>query len=452
MTTKVYVRFVNENQWVSLCEAAQEGASFELLDELMVEWSWADSEHPVQAPVTESFPQFASNLHQRWPHSYLYGIDLVISGAHTVGAEVNIPSRQMRHIAQALPYMIEDQLAQDVSQFHLIHSERRENGSLSVLALPRYLIEGTQRLFSEHQLPLDAILPDMLCLPHTPGEWTLLVDGKRLLIRQNEMSGISIEIDAVPVVLASILEHWQPHPSVLRILLCREQLNDNVKHWVQTRVSTILADSTIVVEYNDIASGLFVVLCDRLHSFVSRKHPGNFLQGAYATKGRRKPSAYNWKPLAALAATFVIAYTGFLYTQSWKFQSEYKRLEAEATTLYKRLFPADRRIVNLRRQMEQHIQDYQKSQGGASFLALLTVTGQQIQQMNRVSQNAITPQRASYDENQGDLRLDLLAKDFAQLEGLKTRLESSELVVETASAAQDAAGVKARLRIRSQRS
>lgn len=451
MTTKVYVRFVNENQWVRLCETVQDNAPFELLDELLVEWCWSDTDHPVQNPTVEPFPDFVSNVHQRWPQSYLYGIDLVISGAHTVGAQVNIPSRQMRQIAQALPYMIEDQLAQDVSQFHLIHGGRGDNDALSVQGLPRYLIEATQRLFAEHQLPLDAILPDMLCLPWTSGEWTLLLDGKHLLIRQGEMSGIAIEIDAVPVVLASILEHWQPAPSALRILLCRDHLNDNLKNWVKSRISATLADSDIAVEYDEIASGYFVVLCDRLQSAAPRKHPANFLQGSYTAKGRRKPSAFNWKPLAALAAAFVVTYTGYLYTQSWKYQAEHKRLEAEATTLYKRLFPADRRIVNIKRQMEQHIQDFQKGQGGASFLALLTITGQQIQLMNSTSQDAITPQRASYDENQGDLRLDLLAKDFAQLEGLKSRLESSSLIVETASAAQDAAGVKARLRIRSQR-
>ena len=45
-----------------------------------------------------------------------------------------------------------------------------------------------------------------------------------------------------------------------------------------------------------------------------------------------------------------------------------------------------------------------------------------------------------------------MAKDFAQLESFKTRLEGVSLAVETASAAQDAGVVKARLKIRSQRS
>ncbi|HVL00255.1 MAG TPA: type II secretion system protein GspL [Dongiaceae bacterium] len=292
-------------------------------------------------------------------------------------------------------------------------------------------------------------MPDMLCLPYKAGEWTLLADGKHLLIRKGELAGIAIEIDAAPVVLASIFEFWQPRPTLLRVLLCQEHLNENLKNWIKTQINGALADQNIPVEYDEIASNYFLVLCDQLQH-VSRKNPANFLQGHFATSGRRKPSSFNWKPLAAMVALFLILHTAFLYTQSWKLNSEFKRLESEAVTLYKRLFPSDRRVVNVKKQMEQHIQDFQKGQSGDSFLVLLTKTGEQIRSMNAAQKDSITPQRAAFDDNQGDLRLDLMAKDFAQLENLKNRLQAAELAVETASAAQDAGVVKARLKIRSQ--
>ncbi|MEZ5507685.1 MAG: type II secretion system protein GspL [Gammaproteobacteria bacterium] len=449
MTTKVYLRFINENQWVGVCEAAQDGMPLDMLDDLMVEWTWSDGDHPVQPPAIVSFQELAAELQRRWPHSYQYGIDLVVSGAHTVGADVSIPTKQMRQIAQALPYMLEDQLAQDVSQFHLIYTANGNSGDISVLGIPQQLVAVTQRLFAEQNLPLDAIFADMLCLPLASNEWTLLADSKHLLIRHAELGGMSIEIDAAPVVLAAIFDNWEPKPATLRVMLCKEHLTDSLTNWIKTQINSAVADQNMAVEFDDIASDYFVVLCDRLQK-MPRKHPANFLQGAFAAKGRRKPSGYNWKPLAALAASFVIVYTGYLYTQSWKYNAEAKRVEAEATSLYKRLFPQDRRIVNVKRQMEQHIKDFQKGQTSESFLALLTLTGQHIQTMNRTATDAIKPQRAAFDENQGDLRLDLQAKDFGQLENFKTRLESASLLVETASAAQDAGVVKARLKIRSQ--
>ena len=449
MTTKVYVRFINENQWISLCDSVLDDSPIDMLDDLLVEWAWSDAEHPVSDSQVVPFSQFVTDVKQRWPHSYQYGIDLILSGAYAVGASVNIPSKQMRHIAQALPYMLEDQLAQEVGHFHLIHGSRSEEGALPVLAIPSRILAVTRRLFNEQDLPLDAVMADMLCLPHKAGEWTVLADGKHLLLKQGDLAGISIEIDAAPVVLASIFQYWQPRPSVLRVLLCQEHLNDNLKNWVKTQINSALADQDIDVEYDEIASNYFMVLCDHLQH-VNRKNPANFLQGPFAASGRRKPSTYNWKPLAALVATFVILHTVFLYTQSWRLNSEVRRLDTEATTLYKRLFPGDRKVVNVKRQMEQHIQNFQKGQGGDGFLALLAKTGEQIRSMNSTQKGSITPQRAAFDDNQGDLRLDLMAKDFAQLENLKNRLEAADLAVETASAAQDAGVVKARLKIRSQ--
>jgi general secretion pathway protein L len=445
------LRFINENQWVSICESAQDDGPIDMLDDLFVEWSWSDAENHASDSAIVSFSQLVAELQERWPHSYQYGIDLIISGSHTVGAEVNMPSKQMRHIAQALPYMLEDQLAQEIGHFHLIHGTRSTEGTLPVLAIPVHLMTVTRRLFEEQGLPLDAIVPDMLCLPHKAGEWTLLVDGKHLLIRQAEMVGIAIEIDAAPVVLASIFDFWQPKPGILRVLLCQDHLNENLKNWIKTQINSAVADQTIEVEYEEIASGYFTVMCDELHR-TPRKNPASLLQGNFAAMGRRRPSGYNWKPLAAMVTAFVVMYTGYLYTQSWKLNSEYARLDTEASTLYKRLFPADRKIVNVKRQMEQHIQNFQKGQSGTSFLALLAVTGEQINSINRTHKDAITPQRASYDDGQGDLRLDLTAKDFAQLENFKSRLEAVSLAVETSSAAQDAGVVKARLTIRSQSS
>ncbi|MCG8537627.1 MAG: type II secretion system protein GspL, partial [Pseudomonadales bacterium] len=178
----------------------------------------------------------------------------------------------------------------------------------------------------------------------------------------------------------------------------------------------------------------------------------NFLQGKFAASGRRKPGAFNWKPIAALVALFVILHTTFLYTHAWQINKEADRIDAETKVLYKKLFPRDKRIVNVKRQMEQHIRSAQQAGGSQGFMALLALTGEQIHRMNREQVDAITPRRVAYDDGQGDLRLDLVIKDFSQLEEFKSRLQQASLAVETASATQDKGLVKARLKIRSERS
>lgn len=85
-------------------------------------------------------------------------------------------------------------------------------------------------------------------------------------------------------------------------------------------------------------------------------------------------------------------------------------------------------------------------------MTLLALAGEQIHNSNRGKKDVVQPKRVAFDEDQGDLRLDLVVEDFGQLEQFKTRLQESSLAVETASATQDKEGVKARLTIRNERS
>ena len=453
MTSKVFVRFINENQWVSLCSQFGEDEPVNVPEDIYVEWSSAELDGRVSDSQIVPFSEFVEQLNNRWPHHYQYGITLLVSGANTFAAEVNIPSKQTRHIAQALPYMIEDQIAQDVSLFHLITGERGDSGALPVVGISKQLIEGSQALFKQFSLPLDSILPDMLCLPQREDEWSLLFDGRHLLIKRSDMAGLAIEMDAAPVVLASVIDHWQDHPKVLRVLFCQEHLNENLQNWIKTQISGQVADAEFDVEYDEVNSNDFQLVCDHVHSHFGAKKPKfDFLQGRYANSGRRKPSAFNWKPLAAMFALFVISYTAFLYTQAWKMNQEAALLDQETKKLYKQLFPRDKRIVNVKRQMQQHINDFESTGEGQSFMSLLALAGEQIYGVNRVDNEAISPRRVSYDAGQGDLRLDLLVKDFSKLEDFKTKLQQAELAVETASAARDKDRVKARLKIRSERS
>lgn len=453
MTSKVFVRFINENQWVDLCSEMASGEAFSVSEDLYVEWSSADLDGTVSDSQIVPFTEFVDQLNNRWPNSYQYGISLLISGANVITTDVTIPSKQTRQIAQAVPYMIEDQLAQDVSQLHLIMGARQSDGELPVVAIPKLLIEHTRELFDQYHLPLDSVLPDMLCLPHRDGEWTLLFDGKHMLVKRGEYEGLAIEMDAAPVVLASIMEHWEPKPGLLRILFCMEHLNENVKNWIKTQVSGQIADAEFEVEYEEVNSSDFQLMCDQLQRTATTKKPSfDLLQGRYASSGRRKPSGLNWKPLAALIAMFVVMYTAFLHTQAWQMNQEAQRLDGETKTLYKKLFPRDKRIVNVQRQMEQHIKTYQRGGQGDSFMALLALAGEQIYTVNRSEKEAISPRRVAYDDGQGDLRLDLMVKDFGQLESFKNKLQQASLNVETASATQDKEGVKARLKIRGERS
>jgi general secretion pathway protein L len=122
-------------------------------------------------------------------------------------------------------------------------------------------------------------------------------------------------------------------------------------------------------------------------------------------------------------------------------------LEQESNALYQRYFPNDRSTSNLRRRAEGRL-SASSQQGGGGFLVLLTQIGEQMNALNSGLEPRISPTRISFDEKQGDVRIDMMAGGFNDLDQLKSRLATVKLDMEIASAANEGDKVRARVTIK----
>jgi general secretion pathway protein L len=140
--------------------------------------------------------------------------------------------------------------------------------------------------------------------------------------------------------------------------------------------------------------------------------------------------------------------TTLLYAEGWKMRQQTTAINAETIALYKRYFPQDRTVLDVRRQMTDKFRQAEKQSSGASFLILLAMTGQIINETNRGKPAPdLSLQRINYDEAQGDIRIDLKAQGYSALDGMKAKVEQTGLGMEISSASQDGEQVKARVRI-----
>ena len=69
MTSKVFVRFINENQWVKLCKTPQTDEPLNVPDDLFVEWSYSDSGSGATSGNIVSFAEFVDQVHNQWSHT-----------------------------------------------------------------------------------------------------------------------------------------------------------------------------------------------------------------------------------------------------------------------------------------------------------------------------------------------------------------------------------------------
>lgn len=125
----------------------------------------------------------------------------VLNGEDVLLTTRRIPARGRRQLAQALPYALEDDLAQEVDTLGFVHQPLGPDTGVAVV--DRVLLEtGLARLRAAGLRPW-RILPDLLLLPQHPGGY-LYQDGARALLRHGPMAGLVCEADNLEMVLAAL--------------------------------------------------------------------------------------------------------------------------------------------------------------------------------------------------------------------------------------------------------
>ena len=435
-------------------EDSETGDSDDIVSEAQVQWLLAPDGVVNDDATTGSLDEALDFLLDA--RGGLFGLDvvLILQGSHVLSTTVNIPSKQTKHIAQALPFMLEDNIGEDVESLHFTPGDRDSEGNVGVLSIRKSVIETIVDEFDRAGLPLTAIIPDMLCLPANDSEWVFVTDGHQLITRTSKYQALSIELDALPILLNALFpdtgeeDRKEPVPDALKVLVTQEFKSDNFENWLKTQITSHLVDIETALDLQHIESTEFVYLCDNVNADSLKQ--SNMLIGPYKPIPRRAPSLFNWKPAAILLSIFMCLFVGFQYVQASKLEQQALQADNEAKALYKKYFPRDKRVFDVRKQMKSHLMNAKSGGEGVGFLPLLAQVGEEMNEMNRAKKSqVISPLRISFDQVQGQLKIDCTAPGFDDLDKLKKTLETLQLDVEIARASQDGDKVKARVNVRS---
>lgn len=302
---------------------------------------------------------------------------------------VSLPTLKARWLHQALTYAVEDMLAEDVELFHLALGEQIEDGRYRVLALPRALLAGWLSRLAALEVQVAAIHLDADLLPHE-GE-PVLLHGERGLLGGSGAARLAFATEQWP-----LLQSLCAAPTLL-------QGEGN--------------------PYRVLAAG--------------RTRAADLAQGEFAL--RKEGRAWSvWRPFALLLGAWLVLHLGVSLTQAWYLQRQGDAYAEASRVLYQQLFPEDRRIVNLRAQFTEHLAS---ARSGGGWMGRLEQAAQAVAE----AQTPLSVMQVSYSQSQGDLALQVRAKDFADLEQLRQRLVKAGLSVQLGSASREEEGVMARV-------
>jgi general secretion pathway protein L len=362
---------------------------------------------------------------------------VLVPGALVFLTSAHIPSRQVRQIKQALPYMVEELIADNIEDVHLAIPDFKPNDeqALPVAVVQHHLLIDWLDQLYQHGIKPDLMCPDTLAVPWREHSHSYFAFDKRIICRDGAFSGQVL-----------LREQFAGYLQLLNRQLVDSELGAPLRHLVYCGADTVEAgqialaavretidsDATLT-EYAE--NGGEVLAANAVHQ---RHDLLNLLQGGYKVQGRGQRR--EWGRVAAVAVLGLALYSGFTAASGAWFGWQARKVEAQTFSLYKQFFPQEKRVVSPRKQMQAHLS------GGAtnavSPLPLLAKTALGLRG------NGLQLDELHYRRQQNDLQLQLHTPTLEMLDQIKQQLNGVGLSVDINSAAQQGNSTVGRLNIR----
>lgn len=337
-------------------------------------------------------------------------------------ASIEVPARSLQKVLQAAPYVLEEQIAEDVDTLHFALGPRQAAGGYPVAIVARERIDSWLGALTASGIQPDVLVPEHLSLPWGADDRVpVLIERGEVIARTAAFQGLSCLPDDLPAYLqiadpdnryslrVFVLPEFSPDLSQLGrpVELLpghRSALEVLVKHW---RPETSI----------------------------------NLLQGAYSRREKMSRAWGPWRLPAALAAGWLLLCLVAAAVDAYRLSSEAEAQAALNVQRFQTLFPDEKRIIDLTAQLEQKVAALKSGTANQGMLRLLEpVAGA----MSTVPGLAV--QNLQFRE--GALYLNLTGPDLQALEQLRAWFDShpgTSLEVQSANAGAE--GVQIRLKL-----
>lgn len=361
-------------------------------------------------------------------------VAILLPGEHVSLLDAHIPSRKRQRILQAAPWVLEDRLAQDVDSLHFALGPRLPDDRVRIAVVGREDMAAVTGQCEAAGLMPDMILPDFLALPRELGEWTVLLEGNRVMVRTDDCDGFSTDRSLSLEMLDALIDVSREDGALpARIRLFRAADDSELMEALSQRAEAM-------PEIDDHP-------CDgaALDAWVpdlSMRPPLDLGTGEYRL--RRDDEAWwrPWRPVVALAASWlmVIAITEAVHLN--QLAHENQRLEQEIETVFRETLPDAERMVNPRLRMERRLNALRGGGQQSDFFPTLAALGQGMADLDQGRLQGI-----SY--RPGVIDLNIRVEDSGTLDRIRDAVgadDTFQASIQSANTTDD--GVDGRLQIR----
>lgn len=352
----------------------------------------------------------------------------IVPGESVLMTKAVVPSKQYRQILQAVPYVVEEQLATDIENCFFALGQRDSSGCVEVSVVSRPALDAWLARLEEIGLTASWLMTETSLVP-VSNDISVVVDDDRAHIRWGTGKGLTTAKTDLSLALSLI----EGDNAGVDIHVPAEQLDS-----ISIQVNELNAAEGEPPRIHEFESESFEFMCRAFDGSQT-----NLLQGEYKVEEKRTVFESVWRSVAILAACAILLHLATLIGQGAYLNSEADRYEAETMDLYQKTFPSDRNVRDVRRRWNAHLG--KSSDADNVFISLLA------QSSRGLDAAGLTLNNVNFNENRGDLILQVAAKRSEALVQYTQSLSRAGLEAEIGTISQDGDSVRGSIKIRVER-
>lgn len=362
-------------------------------------WSSVQQEVIASGEISgwEQLEQLSSYAEQR-------SIIVLMSASDVVLSRVEIPAGANRKIESMLPYLIEDEVAQDVDDMHF--SILKKTGNIvEVAGIDRDFLQSCIDELASLGMTVKRVIPDVFTVP-VQQELAAVQLGKEWLIRKGDSQGICVDSEWLELFSQS---DWVKEGDNFLPLTAYTPLPE-----------LGLADGQ---DWHFTPSPLVMQLLTEqaLQSKV------NMLTGSFRVKSSSMKYWRIWRKAVYAALVFLAVLIGYKLLEIHRLEQQVQAYRAESERIFRVVFPEREKIPTvsyLKRLMNEELNALQGGSAQGSVLQWLTPLPATLRSIQGMELQSI-----KFDSNRGEVRLETTSKDFQSFEQARVKL-AEQFVVE----------------------
>lgn len=337
--------------------------------------------------------------------------------------QLNIQAKNKKQLDKAIPFALEDELADDIEELHFATGGKSIDGKHPVAVISKTKLEYLIDTLAELKIVPHLITIDIFGIHLEEGQWTLCIDQKHVIARVDTYNGFGCELRDLDDFIQIMSDEQEKKPEMINIYCHPDENIGELKNEPNVFVHDFWKPTNFVMGF-DPAQSI------------------NFLQGPFAKADKQSKTIRPWKIAAVLASIWI----GLLMTQigieNWQLNKIDTQLRAEIDDVFLQTFPQASSTQNARKRMEQEIKrltsNNSSNKSDTDFLKLLHHISYELSKEDNVSIVDIR-----YRGNQ--LSLEIHTKDIQILEKAKTKLQAKNIKAELKSAKSEDNFIRAQL-------